>query len=108
MAARTTIAEPAEKWTGALESSRDRLLAAAQAAAPRSGPRARSSQSDRSMGALAPPGRRAHSDRRLGAVDGDIARRPSATYGGGPRRLALARRPGHAVAHSARGRPRRR
>src|SRR2546426_5976240 len=30
MAARTTIAEPAEKWTGALEASRDRLLAAAR------------------------------------------------------------------------------
>src|SRR3989449_11706622 len=29
MAARTTIAEPAEKWTGALEASRDRLLPAA-------------------------------------------------------------------------------
>src|SRR3989441_2947612 len=28
MAARPTIAEPAEKWTGALEASRDRLLAA--------------------------------------------------------------------------------
>src|SRR5437867_12108452 len=30
MAARTTIAEPSEKWTGALEASRDRLLAAAR------------------------------------------------------------------------------
>src|SRR5437667_5649761 len=30
MTARTTIAEPAEKWTGALEASRDRLLAAAR------------------------------------------------------------------------------
>src|SRR5439155_1348132 len=29
MAARTTIAEPAEKWTGALAASRDRLLAGA-------------------------------------------------------------------------------
>src|SRR2546428_5589564 len=30
MAAGTTMAEPAEKWTGALEASRDRLLAAAR------------------------------------------------------------------------------
>jgi hypothetical protein len=30
MAARRTIAEPAEKWTGSLEASRDALLAAAR------------------------------------------------------------------------------
>ena len=30
MTARTTIGEPTEKWTGALEASRDRVLAAAR------------------------------------------------------------------------------
>ena len=81
---------------------------AAEAAATRARPRAGSPQPDRPVAALASSGRGAHTDRRLGPVDPDIARGPSAADGDRPRCVALAHRPGDALARSARSGARRR
>ncbi len=76
---------------------------AAEAAAASARPCPRSPEPDRPVAVLAPWRRGAHADRWLGAIDGDVARGPSAADGHGPRCMALAHRRGHAPAHPARG-----
>ena len=77
---------------------------AAQGPPPRARPLARSPEPDRPVAQMAPRRPRPDADRRLGAVDGDAARRPAAAGIRRPRRVALAHRPGRAAPRSARRR----
>jgi len=76
-------------------------LHAAQGSSPRARPLPRSPESDRPVAHVAPPRRGAGTNRRLGSVDGDPAGRSAAPGPDGPRRVALANRPGRAASGSA-------
>src|SRR5438552_2269634 len=73
----------------------------AQGAPPRARPRARSPEPDRPVAHLAPRRRRADTDRWLGPVDRDPARRSVTARSARSRRMALANRSGRAAPPSA-------